>query len=229
MPFGTGRLRGIGRLIVLGGSPLLLGAAFPVACSHRGGGLGHSDAGGTGGADRVTVMDAAATGGAGGQVSDGSPADHPIDPDGGDAADAGAGGMAAGGAGGTDGGEGGGAGSDGGTGGSIPSDGSSGGGGGGAASDGGSPDVMFPCGPCSPHWVCGGYSDAAGTDVTLTPEEDGCYLAGLSGHALLAPDGTVTENGVQIGRAQKFGPQVGFYHPDGSSWFYCGGNLPCSP
>ena len=95
--------------------------------------------------------------------------------------------------------------------------------------DGGSTDVMFPCGPCSPHWYCGGAADAGATNITLTPEEDGCYLAGLDGHCLLAPDGTITENGVPIGWAQKFGPQVGFYHPDGSSWLYCGGNLPCSP
>jgi len=115
----------------------------------------------------------------------------------------------------------------GGAGGNVASDGSSGGDG--ALIDGGSGDVMFPCGPCSPHWVCGGYANGSYTDIMLTPEEDGCYLAGLSGHLLLAPDGTVTENGVPIARAQKFGPQVGFYRPDGTQWFYCGGNLPCSP
>ena len=115
----------------------------------------------------------------------------------------------------------------GGAGGGATGDGSAGGDG--AVTDGGSPDVMFPCGPCSIHWVCGGYADASETDITLTPEEDGCYLSGLSGHKLLGPDGTITEDGVEIGRAQKFGPQVGFYHPDGSSWFYCGGNLPCAP
>jgi len=160
-------------------------------------------------------MDAAATGGTAATGTGGSAS--------------GTGGVTGtgGGASGMGGSEGGMAGSAGGAAGAIPVGGSSGGDGG--VMYGGSTDVMFPCCPCSPHWVCGGYADAAETDVVLTPEADGCYLAGLSGHALLSPDGTVTENGVPIGRAQKFGPQVGFYYPDGGAWFYCGGNLPCSP
>jgi len=32
-----------------------------------------------------------------------------------------------------------------------------------------------------------------------------------------------------VGRPQKFGSQVGFCHLHDSSWFYCGGNLACSP
>jgi len=95
--------------------------------------------------------------------------------------------------------------------------------------DGGSADVIFPCGPCIVHWGCGGAADAGYIEVYLTAEEDGCYLAGLPGHKLLAPDGTITENGVAVARAQKFGPQVGIYYPDGSQWLYCGGDLPCSP
>lgn len=260
MRFGNARPRGPGLFILLGGISLL-GTALPAAC-NSGGGLAPSEAGATGGANRGTAMDAAATGGSGGQVGDEVPFDHPVDSSGGDSAVAGAAGTPSvgdgGGTGGTGGGEGGRAGSaggasggggaagrnmndagppdsalsdgglaQGGAGGGVPSDGSSGGDG--VMMDGGSPDVMFPCGPCSPHWICGGYGDATETDVILTPEEDGCYLAGLSGHVLLAPDGTVTENRVPLGRAQKFGPQVGFYHPDGSQWFYCGGNLPCSP
>jgi hypothetical protein len=107
-----------------------------------------------------------------------------------------------------------------------------GGGMGGAPSDGAVTDaseteVPFPCGPCSPHWVCGGIPDAGYTDIDLTPEADGCYLSGLPGHKLLQPDGTITEDGVAIARAQKLGPQVGVYYPDGGQWFYCGGNLPC--
>jgi len=100
---------------------------------------------------------------------------------------------------------------------------------GGAVADGGAPDVMFPCGPCPLHWVCGGSADAGYIDILLTPEEDGCYLSGLPGHELLAADGTITENGVAVATAKKFGPQVGLYYPDGSQWLYCGGNLPCNP
>jgi len=167
--------------------------------------------GGTGGSSRGTGGGDGARGGSAGASSGGGGAT------GGTTSDAGPpylapqdGGMAQGGAGG-----------------GIPGDGSAPGDG--APMDGGSADVMFPCGPCSPHWYCGGYGDATETDITLTPEEDGCYLAGLAGHVLLAPDGTLTENGVPIGRAQKLGPQVQFYRSDGSQWFFCGGNLPCSP
>ena len=200
-------------------------------------------------------MDASATGGSGGQSGDGAPLDHPVGSGGDVSAVAGAAGTPAAGTGGSTRGTGGGDGArggsagaasggsgavggrtsdagspdggmaQGGAGGSVPSDGSAGGDG--ALIDGGAADVIFPCGPCSPHWICGG-SDATEMDIILTPEEDGCYLAGLPGHVLLAPDGTVTENGVPIARAQKFGPQVGFYYPDGSQWFYCGGNLPCA-
>ena len=200
-------------------------------------------------------MDAVATGGAGGQAGDGASLDHPVDRgDGGPAGGSAGGPSSSGGGTGTGGGQGGGAAgagggaaaggntndagppdlppslppsdggmAQGGAGGSLPGDGAAGG----AGMDGGSADVLFPCGPCSTLWICGGYADAAETDVVLTPEDDGCYLAGLSGHVLLSPDGTVTENGVPIARAQKFGPQVGFYWPDGGQWFYCGGNLPC--
>jgi len=76
--------------------------------------------------------------------------------------------------------------------------------------------------------VCGGASGTPYTYVTLVSEADGCYLSGLPGHKLLQPDGTITENGVAVSRARKFGPQVELYNPDGSQWLYCGGNLPCS-
>lgn len=77
--------------------------------------------------------------------------------------------------------------------------------------------MMFPCGDCENHWICG-----ANNQILLTREEDGCYLAGLPGHKLLAPDGTVTEGGEVVGKATKFGPQVGLYYPDGTQWTYCG-------
>jgi hypothetical protein len=261
MTTGNDRLRGSGLLLLLGGIAFL-GTSFPAACNH-GGGLAPTDAGASGGANGGAPADGPGTGGADAQISDGPPADVPVDAAGGSSAGAGASGTATGGSGGGEGGKLGGGGSGGeggkrggggtaggdvvaagapdlpsGTGGraqggaaggapGAPGDGSVGGNGG--ATDGGAPDVMFPCGPCSTHWVCGGAGDAGYTDVILTVEDDGCYLSGLPGHKLLAPDGTITEAGSPVARAQKFGPQVGLYYPDGSQWLYCGGNLPCSP
>jgi hypothetical protein len=98
----------------------------------------------------------------------------------------------------------------------------------GAVTDGGTVDAMFSCGPCGINWSCGGASGTPYTYITLVAEDDGCYLSGLPGHKLLAPDGTITENGVNVARAQRFGPQVGLYYPDGSQWLYCGGALPCT-
>jgi len=114
----------------------------------------------------------------------------------------------------------------GGSGGGNVSDG--GGGRDGAVTDAVSVDAMFSCGPCGINWACGGAAGVPYTYVTLVSEDDGCYLAGLPGHKLLAPDGTITENGVNVARAQRFGPQVGLYYPDGSQWLYCGGALPCA-
>jgi len=257
MTTGNDRLRGSGLLLLLGGIAFL-GTAFPAACNH-GGGLAPTDAGASGGANGGAPADGPGTGGADAQVSDGPPADVPVDAAGGNSAVAGAGGLATGGSGGGAGGKLGGGGSgeggkrggggtaggdvvdagapdlpsgtggmaQGGAAGGAPGDASVGGNGG--ATDGGTPDVMFPCGPCPTHWVCGGAGDAGYTDVILTVEDDGCYLSGLPGHKLLAPDGTITEAGSPVARAQKFGPQVGLYYPDGSQWLYCGGNLPCNP
>jgi hypothetical protein len=101
-------------------------------------------------------------------------------------------------------------------------------GGDGAGTDGGSADAMFSCGPCGINWSCGGAAGTPYTYVMLVAEDDGCYLSGLPGHKLLAADGTITENGVSVARAQRFGPQVGLYYPDGSQWLYCGGVLPCT-
>jgi hypothetical protein len=188
-----------------------------------------AEAGATGGANGGTPGDAAATGGAAGQVTDA----------GGAGGEGGVGGTrAAGGEGGMAGGhmmDGGppdvaqtdGAGTgQGGAGGGDPSDGAAGRDG--AVTDGGSVDAMFSCGPCGINWSCGGASGTPYTYVTLVSEDDGCYLSGLPGHKLLGPDGTITENGVKVARAQRFGPQVALYYPDGSQWLYCGGALLCT-
>ena len=248
MATGIVRLRGSGILILLGGV-FLFGPAVPLAC-HQGGGLDPAEAGATGGGNGGTPGDAATTGGADGQVRDAPGPDVPADSSVGDSSTAGGSGSGGGGEGGA-GGTGAAAGEGGGTGGRMmdggPPDvaqtdgagtdqGGAGGGNGGdgaagrdaAVADGGSVDAMFSCGPCGINWSCGGASGTPYTYVTLVSEDDGCYLSGLPGHKLLSADGTITENGVNVGRAQRFGPQVGLYYPDGSQWLYCGGALPCT-
>ena len=241
------RLRGFGLFIMLDGL-VLLGAAVPLGCNHSGGPTA-LDAGATGGANGGAPVDAAMTGGSGGQLSDGATLDIPVDSSDGGSPGAGTGGSATGGKGGGPGQGGAGMGGGGAAGGSaidagapdrMPADSgmdqqSAGGAAGdgsagidGALADGGAADVIFPCGPCAINWVCGGVQGTPYTYVTLVSEDDGCYLSGLGGHKLLATDGTITENGVQVGSALKLGPQVALSHADGSDWLYCGGNLPCN-
>ena len=92
----------------------------------------------------------------------------------------------------------------------------------GAASDGDAMAAPFPCAVCMTHWVCSGGGDAGTIPIDLVLETDGCYLSGLPGHKLLAPDGSITENGTVVATALKFGPQVGVNYPDGQRWLYCG-------
>jgi len=222
----------------------LFGAAIPLAC-NRGGGVRSGHAGASGGSSGGAAVDAATGGTEGeGEVGDAAERDGAADVAIDSSVDrppvAGEGGTSTGGRGGSamagDAGGVGGAVVDGGLSDVAQSDGpgtgqggaGGGGGSGGAPADGGASDAMFSCGPCAINWVCGGASGTPYTYVTLVPEADGCYLSGLPGHKLLAPDGTITENGVAVARAQRFGPQVGLYHSDGSQWLYCGGNLPCS-
>lgn len=248
MPTGIVRVRGPA-LFVLLAAMSFFGAAVPLACS-RGSRLAPAEAGATGGANGGTAGDAAATGGAGAQVSDASGPDVLGDSSMGDSEAAGGratdrGGNGGGGGTSAAGGEGGlaggpmmdagspdvaqadGAGTDrGGAGDVAPSDGAAGGDGG--ATDGGAADAMFSCGPCAINWTCGGATGTPYTYVTLVSEADGCYLSGLPGHKLLAPDGTITDDGVNVARAQSFGPRVGIYYPDGSQWLFCAATLPCT-
>jgi len=216
MPFA--RSHRLGGLILVGGA-FVLGAWLPTACNRgdsRGPG-GRTDAGATGGA----TNDAAGLdqpGGSGANVAAGA---------GGKGTGSGGAGM-----GGRDGGV---AASDASVTDAFPTDQDAAGQAGseGSATDGGgmgAPDATveaFPCGPCGNHWICGGSPDAGPLDIMLTREDDGCYLAGLSGHKLLGSDGTVTEGGAVIAKAIRFGPQVGLYYPDGTQWRYCAATPLC--
>ena len=79
------------------------------------------------------------------------------------------------------------------------------------------------CFSCERHWICG---DDVGR-VDLTPEADGCYLSGLPGRNLLAPDGTITADGAVVGMATGSGARVTVLRPDGSQWLYCAGGGGC--
>ncbi|MDB4988396.1 MAG: hypothetical protein JWN04_3574 [Myxococcaceae bacterium] len=95
-------------------------------------------------------------------------------------------------------------------------------------------DFAVNCWPCVGYWTCGNSRpDDAGTGggviVDLKPEPDGCYLSGLSGRNLLAPDGTITENGVLLGTAEGSGARVHVTFPDGGLWLYCAAGGGCGP
>jgi hypothetical protein len=79
------------------------------------------------------------------------------------------------------------------------------------------------CFPCESYWTCGG--DVS--EVDLTPEADGCYLSGLPGCNLLAPDGTITADGVVVGKAVGSVARVQVSRPDGSQWLFCAGAGGC--
>jgi len=97
--------------------------------------------------------------------------------------------------------------------------------------DVGSPDVGAPvdrpsaevsrC--CVGQWICG-----ATTTFNLTPEADGCYLSGLPGRKLIAPDGTITEGGSLVGTAKDAGVRVSVYYPDGTQWLFCARSEGCT-
>jgi len=71
--------------------------------------------------------------------------------------------------------------------------------------------------PCEGYWTCGGVDGRVG----LMPQADGCLLSGLSGRNLLSPDGTVTADGVIVGKATGFPASVIVAYPDGSQWLFC--------
>lgn len=96
----------------------------------------------------------------------------------------------------------------------------------GAAGAGGD-DSGPQCFPCRDYWICGG--DA--TRIDLVAEADGCFLSGLRGRNLLLPDGTITEDGVVVGKAVGSGARVHVSYADGSQWLFCagGGGCPRTP
>jgi hypothetical protein len=70
---------------------------------------------------------------------------------------------------------------------------------------------------CTDIWICGGDVPR----IELKPETDGCYLRGLPGRNLLAPDGTITAGGVVVGKATNAGARVRVLYPDGGQWLFC--------
>jgi hypothetical protein len=50
---------------------------------------------------------------------------------------------------------------------------------------------------------------------------------GLPGRKLLAPDGTVTEDGVVIGHADGSGARVTVTDANGAQWLFCAGAWTC--
>ena len=99
------------------------------------------------------------------------------------------------------------------------------------SADEGSPDVGSPvdrtsaevsrC--CVGQWICG-----ANTIFSLTPEADGCYLSGLAGRKLIAPDGTISEGGALVGMARDAGVRVSLLYPDGTQWLFCARSEGCT-
>jgi hypothetical protein len=79
------------------------------------------------------------------------------------------------------------------------------------------------CFSCQSYWICGG--DVS--EIDLKPEADGCYLSGLPGRNLLAPDGTITADGTVVGKATGTGARVQVNRPDGSQWLFCTGAGGC--
>jgi hypothetical protein len=76
---------------------------------------------------------------------------------------------------------------------------------------------------CVGQWICG-----ANTMFSLTPEADGCYLSGLPGRKLIAPDGTIAEGGSLVGRARDAGVRVSVLYPDGTQWLFCARSEGCT-
>jgi hypothetical protein len=91
------------------------------------------------------------------------------------------------------------------------------------ASQGALADSGVACFPCEGYWICGGAVER----VTLKPEEDGCYLSGLSGRNILAPDGTILADGTLVGTATGSGARVTVTTPDGGQWLYCAAGGGC--
>jgi hypothetical protein len=93
------------------------------------------------------------------------------------------------------------------------------------------PDSGSVCFPCEGYWICGGdvtdASSATSSQIDLKPENDGCYLSGLPGRNLLAPDGTVTAGGTVVGKATGTGARVTVRYPDGGQWLFCAGGGGC--
>jgi hypothetical protein len=96
------------------------------------------------------------------------------------------------------------------------------------ARDAASPERMgadsgVACFPCVGYWICG--ADVGRID--LSPEVDGCYLSGLPGRNLLGADGTITADGVVVGKAIGSGARVRVSYPDGRQWLFCAGAGGC--
>jgi len=78
-------------------------------------------------------------------------------------------------------------------------------------------EVGQSCFLCQDHWICG----ADFPKVDPTPEDDGCYLSGLPGRNLLWQDGTITADGVVVGKARGAGMRLVLSYPDGAQWLFC--------
>ena len=79
-------------------------------------------------------------------------------------------------------------------------------------------DAGNDCFSCEGYLICGGEVNG---QIDLMPAADGCYLSGLPGRKLLAPNGTITEGGVVVGKAVSQGAGVDIRHPDGGFWLAC--------
>jgi hypothetical protein len=93
----------------------------------------------------------------------------------------------------------------------------------GLATDATDLDAAMPCFICEGSWSCGVDPGL----IELTPASDGCYLSGLPGRKLLSDDGTITENGIVVGKAVGSGARVHVYYPDGGQWTFCAGGGGC--
>ena len=78
-------------------------------------------------------------------------------------------------------------------------------------------EVGQSCFLCQDHWICG----ADFPKVDPTPEDDGCYLSGLPGRNLLWQDGTITADGVVVGKARGAGMRLVLSYSDGAQWLFC--------
>jgi len=79
-------------------------------------------------------------------------------------------------------------------------------------------DAGNDCFSCEGYVICGGEVNG---QIDLMPAADGCYLSGLPGRKLLAPDGTITEGGAVVGKAASHGAGVDVTHLDGGYWLTC--------